>query len=129
MIKGFLLKQLLIDKFGSVKEAAEKIGTTEQNLHKLIRADKISTGILNKLAKAMKISEAKVLEKIEGINTSSSNYNVNTINNDVSVRDHQSHYESDVVKQLREELEETKKELAKTKDELLEMYRKEMRKE
>jgi len=112
MINTENFKKLLIDKYDSVKFAAEKLGTTEQNIYRMIRDKKVSIKFLEKLAKAMRVTVPELLNMIE---KGSSTPVVNSSKED-----------KDIIAQLRAELAETKDKLMKSNEELIQFYRKNM---
>lgn len=124
MINGDEFKILLNEKFGSVKGAAERLETTEQNIYRIIRSNKVSTKFLEKLSKAIRINESEIIKRISQPSVKNYNSNTNTVNNTIGEC---SEEYVDELAVLRKELAETKDELLRCKDELITFYKKNMK--
>lgn len=110
MINTENFKKLLIDKYDSIKFAAEKLGTTEQNIYRMIRDGKVSMKFLEKVAKASRVSVPDLLNMIEKGSSAPEKKS--------------SKADKDLIAKLEAELAETKEKLMKSNEELIQFYRK-----
>ena len=110
MVNTENFKKLLINEFSSIKFAADRLDTTEQNIYRMIRTKKVSMKFWEKLSKAVRMSVPDLLSMInEG---------------ESRVANNSSNADKDLIAQLKAELSETKEKLLKSNEELIQFYRK-----